>query len=165
MRRLLLAACISSLVSCSSSKEDSFDPWTMEELSAEQGFSIRIPEFEVPSGHEEQSCYFMRVPDINGDGTDFWVDKVNLAMNPGSHHMNVFRVRTIVELRPDDGEPMMLGAYPATLIKGHDDYKNSPCWGSANWADWPLVANTQHAAADNPYTEWKLPENVALRFT
>lgn len=138
--------------------------WALDELSAEEGLSLRIPSFEVPAMHEEQTCYFLEVPDLNG-GEDFWVNEVRLAMNPGSHHMNIFRVRTIKELRPEDGDPVKLGPYDATVVHGHDDYQHSPCWGSSNWSDWPLVANTQHADAHDPYTDWKLPEGVAMRFT
>jgi hypothetical protein len=137
--------------------------WSLETLSAEEGLSIRIPDFEVPAMREEQTCYFLAVPDLN-DGQDFWVDHVRLAMNPGSHHMNIFRVRTIVDLRPEDGERTQLGPYEATVLRGHDEYQTHPCWGSANWADWPLVANTQHADPSDPYTDWQLPDGVAMRF-
>ncbi|HKU43239.1 MAG TPA: hypothetical protein VJR89_33995 [Polyangiales bacterium] len=138
--------------------------WILSELSADEGVSFRIPTFEVDAMSEEQTCYFLQVPDVN-DGKDFWVDEVRLAMNPGSHHMNIFRVRTIKELRPEDGEPMKIGPYDATVIRGHGEYQTHPCWNSANWSDWPLVANTQHANPKNPYTSWKLPEKVAMRFT
>lgn len=155
---LLSSACSSDSGATAATAGSNQSEWHLEELTAEQGISIRIPSFEVPSGHEEQSCYFMRVPDL-GVG-DIWVNQVQLAMNKGSHHMNVFRVRTISELDPAAGEPIQLGPYEATLVRGHDDYAHSPCWGSANWADWPLVANTE---VPNP-PEWQLPEGVAMRF-
>jgi hypothetical protein len=138
--------------------------WTLDDLSAADGFQIRIPTFDVPAGHEEQSCYFMRVPDLAG-GADFWVHRVLMATSQGSHHLNVFRVRTIVGLDPTAGTPIKLGPYDATVIYGHDDYQNSPCWESANWADWPLVANTESPLGAGPYTDWTLPDQVALRFT
>lgn len=134
--------------------------WSLEDVSDDQGFAIRIPTFEVPPGREDQTCYFVTVPDID-DGRDIWVDRLRLAMNRGSHHMNVFRVRTIVELDPAAGEPLQLGAHDATVVRGGDDYAYNPCWGSANWADWPLVANTE---IPNP-PDWALPEGVAIRFT
>jgi hypothetical protein len=49
--------------------------------------------------HESQNCYFVRVPDLaNGQG--FWVDRVLTAINPSGHHVNVFRVKTIISLDP-----------------------------------------------------------------
>lgn len=139
-----------------------FDPWTLEQLTPEQGFSLRVPPFEVPPGRESQNCYFVRVPDLD-HGNDVLVDEVKTAINPGSHHMNVFRVKTLFDLKPEDGRPIMLGDYEATVIEGSDAYQTNPCWNSANWADWPLVANSQHAAVDDPYTDWKLPTDVVIR--
>jgi hypothetical protein len=156
---LAISACSSESAAPTGSLSSTQPEWQLDSLTAEEGISIRIPSFEVAPGHEEQSCYFLRVPEL-GVG-DIWVNRVQLAMNKGSHHMNIFRVRTIVELDPNLGEPIQLGPYPATLIRGHDDYAHSPCWGSANWADWPLVANTE---IPNP-PDWQLPEGVAMRFT
>lgn len=138
--------------------------WTLDDLDGAAGFQLKLPPFPVPYGHEEQSCYFVRVPDLGG-GQDFWVDRVRMATSVGSHHLNVFRVRSIVGLDPAAGEPVKIGPYDATVIYGHDDYKASPCWASANWADWPLVANTQSPINQGPYTDWKLPDQVAIRFT
>jgi hypothetical protein len=149
---------------CSGSPSPPPEPWVLDDLTAVQGFQLRLPPFDVPDGREEQSCYFVRVPDLAG-GEDFWVERVRMATSQGSHHLNVFRVRTIVGLDPAAGAPIDLGPYPATVIYGHDDYKNSPCWQSANWADWPLVANTQSPVKEGPYTDWALPEGVAIRFT
>ena len=156
---LLAFGCGSDSNSPSQKRTDDTD-WELPELSAEEGFSLRVPTFEVPAGHEEQSCFFLPVPDLN-DGEDFWVNRVSMAMNEGSHHMNIFRVRTLIGLRPEDGEPVKMGPYDATVIRGHDDYGNSPCWQSANWGDWPLVANTE---VPRP-PDWNLPDGVAMRFT
>jgi hypothetical protein len=142
-----------------------FTPWDLEDLHGGDGFSLRVPQFEVPAGHESQNCYFVKVPDINGNGQDVWIDRVLTAINPGSHHVNVFRVKTIVGLDPAAGSPAMLGEYPATVVVGADDYQHSPCWASANWADWPLIANSQQANVGELKTDWKLPENVAIRIT
>jgi hypothetical protein len=138
--------------------------WELEELDAARGFSLRVPPFEVPSGRESQNCYFVRVPDLAA-GADLWIDRVVTAINPGSHHMNVFRVKTIVNLDPAAGEPTTLGAYEATAHYGSDEFSTHPCWDSANWADWPLIANSQHAEVDQPITDWQLPETAAIRLT
>jgi hypothetical protein len=158
-----------ALAACGSSSTGTTEPtpaptWQLEELAANQGVSIRVPSFEVPAGHEEQSCYFMSFPDING-GQDVFVNRIRLAMNVGSHHMNIFRVKTLIDLRPENGEPIKLGPYDATVVRGHDDYHNNPCWGSANWADWPLVANTEVGHEDRDALDWRLPDGVATRFS
>jgi hypothetical protein len=123
-----------------------------------------VPPFSVPAGRESQNCYFVQVPDIDS-GKDLWMTEVKLGINPGSHHVNVFRVNTIVGLDPAAGDPIMMGEYPATEIQGSDDYATSPCWDSANWADWPLVANSQASDAADPVIDWTLPEHVAIRLT
>jgi hypothetical protein len=155
---LLAAACGDNLRPA----PDNSDGWTLADLDDSEGFSLRVGPFEVPPNHEVQNCYFVRVPDIN-NGQPVWIDRVLIAMNVGSHHMNVFKVNTILGLDPRLGTPTWLGDYPASVIEGADDYQHSPCWNSANWADWPLVANSQTALADNPYTDWKLPQNVAIQ--
>src|SRR5262245_48967098 len=145
------------VVACSSA-----DTWELEELDDAHGFSLRVPEFEVPAGRESQNCYFVHVPDLDG-GNDLWIDRVVTAINPGSHHMNVFRVKTIAGLDPASGAPTMLGKYPATVIEGSDDYEHSPCWNSANWGDWPLVANSQQSDPEHMITDWQLPGTTAIR--
>jgi hypothetical protein len=150
------------IVGACAAPDDGYEPWSLEDLGADQGFSLRVPEFEVAPGHESQNCYFVKVPDLGG-GDDVLIDEIKTAINPGSHHMNVFRVKTIAGLGPEDGRPVRMGDYDATVVEGSDDYKTSPCWNSANWADWPLVANSQHAAPDDPYTDWKLPTDVVIR--
>lgn len=138
-----------------------YQPWILDELSPEEGVWVRTPEFEVPAGAEIQDCYFFEVPDLAG-GADLMIDRVALALNTGSHHMNVFRVRTLKGLVPADGEPVDLGGVDGTVIRGAD---NRACWQSANWADWPLVSNSQQSAADQQIVDWKLPADVATRLT
>lgn len=162
--RAVVAGLMLSACSGSDADKTPAPPWTLEDLPAAQGFQLKLPGFPVPSGHEEQSCYFVKVPDLNA-GQDFWVDRVLMATSEGSHHLNIFRVRTIINLVPDAGEPVALGPYQATVVYGHDDYRNNPCWGSANWADWPLVGNTESPVGKGPYTDWTLPSPVAIRFT
>ncbi len=123
------------------------DP-VLPDLAPPMGFSFRSPAFDVAAGTEEQDCYFIAVPDVNGDGSPVYVDRITAAVNPGSHHMNVFRVKTIVNLMGMPG----------------DVVKNGECFKSANWADWPLVTNTQNSSAADPITDWQLPANVAHFF-
>jgi hypothetical protein len=111
-----------------------------------QGFHFETEETAIPFGVEEQDCYFFQVPD---NGEDVFVDKVEVAMNEGSHHMNIFRVRTIAGLDPANGE----------LQTAQDG--TGECFNSANWADWPLVINTQD---DQDKVEWQLPDNVVHHF-
>jgi len=109
-----------------------------------EGFQLATDAFAVPLGQEVQRCYFFRVP---GSGTDpLWVSHIVAAVNAGSHHMNVFRVRSIVALDGEDG----------TVVDGGE------CWKSGNWADWPLVMNSQEGGQ---IVDWTLPDGVAHRFT
>jgi hypothetical protein len=155
VKLLVGLAALSLVSSCSSGP--SFQAWTLEELTADKGFTLRTPEYDIPPGTEKQHCYFVRVPDIN-QGGDVWIDKTVTAINPGSHHMNVFRVKTIGALDPAAGEPFQEGNVTGTVVK------NGECFKSANWADWPLVMNSQSSSPTDPYTTWKLPDNVAHRF-
>src|SRR5262245_11740369 len=152
-----LGSVVALLGSCMS-RDPVFAGWTLASLSPADGFSLRTPTFDVPQGTEQQHCYFVRVPDVS-TGADTWVGKVEIAVNPGSHHMNVFRVRTIVHLDPAAGEPFAEGDTTGTVVK------NGECFKSPNWADWPLVINSQNSLASNPYTTWQLPDGVAHRFT
>ncbi|MEO8702914.1 MAG: hypothetical protein ABI867_22910 [Kofleriaceae bacterium] len=158
-----LALALSLAVACGDNVVlDEFQPWELEDLHGADGFSLRVPEFEVLPGRESQNCYFVKVPDL-GNNEDIWVDRFVSAINPGSHHMNVFRVKTIIQLDPANGVPISLGDYEGTLIEGSDDYATNPCWGSSNWADWPLIANSQKANIDDFKTDWQLPTGVAAR--
>lgn len=145
---LALAAC--------GDNQSPYEPWLLDTLTPAQGLWIRTPEFEVAAGEELQDCYFFQVP-AQPDGV-LWVDRLQLALNPGSHHMNVFRVKTLQQLRPEDGAPVDLGAVQGTVIKAGE------CWRSSNWADWPLVANSQQSSIDQQVLEWPLPAGVATRF-
>jgi hypothetical protein len=160
----VLGLMLVGLWGCDKTEEpQTFEPWTMEDLAAAQGLSVRIPEFEIPAGAEIQDCYFMKMPDLAG-GQDYWIDHIKTAINPGSHHLNVFRVNTIKNLVPESGEPVQIeGMGDVTVVRGRE--LSSECWKSGNWSDWPLVVNSQRSSAEDPYYDWKLPENVAQRFS
>jgi hypothetical protein len=118
-----------------------------------QGVQMRTDAFSVPAGTEVQRCYFFKVGDLAAaagfDPTQpLNVHRVEVAQKVGSHHMNLFRVRTIVGL-----DPAMGAVQVGTNGKG-------PCFVSANWADWPLVANMQQSGTD----DWSYPDGVANVF-
>lgn len=168
MRRLTFAIALPCLAACSDASDagDTFEAWTLDELSPSAGFSIRTPTFEVEQGTEVQDCYFLEVPDLDG-GRPIWIDRSLTAINPGSHHMNLFRVRTIVALDPADGRPVELGTagmpIAGTVVEGRNAASDE-CFKSGNWANWPLVANTQNSDLHDPYTDWRLPDGVAQQF-
>ena len=127
----------------------------MEELSAEQGLSLHIPRFPVPSGEEVQDCYFIEIPRV-GDAEILWVGRALIGMNPGSHHFNMYRVTTTTELSPEQGEDIDMGGMPAKLVRG------GPCRDSSQFNEWPLIVNSQESDEENPYYDWKLPDGVAF---
>jgi hypothetical protein len=107
----------------------------------------------VASGVEEQDCYFFKISDLATSGGLDPTQPVNLhrvqvAQRVGSHHMNIFRVRTIVGLGPDGG----------LVQKGQNGM--GQCFVSSNWADWPLVANSQEQGD----IDWTYPDGVANVF-
>lgn len=101
-----------------------------------------MPPFEVPAGIETQRCYFFAAPGAAGD--EVWVNRYQISQPTGSHHMNLFRVKTIQNLGGNPGD---------VVIDGE-------CFVSSNWSDWPLVVNSQQAAN----TSWTLPDGVGARF-
>ena len=105
------------------------------------GWQWETGAFGVAPGEELQDCYFFQVP---GD-QPVMVNRITLGQNQGTHHMNVFRVKTIQKLSGKHGD----------VVKGGE------CWNSGNWADWPLVTNSQ---SDGNVEDWYLPERVALKF-
>ncbi len=127
----------------------------IETLTAERGVTFHIPSFDVPPGAEQQDCYFVQFPDLNGDGSDVWVDHFKIGVRTGSHHFNVFRVGTILNL---DGEAPASGV-PGGLVR------NGECFKSGNWADWPLVVNSQESSVESPVVDWQLPDGVAQKFS
>ncbi|MEO8841299.1 MAG: hypothetical protein ABI591_03825 [Kofleriaceae bacterium] len=157
MSRLLLVA---FLVTSCGDNLNPIEPWILEEVPPADGFWIRTPEFPVASGEELQDCYFFKVPDLD-HGNDLSIDRTTLALNPGSHHMTVFRVKTIVGLDPATATPADMGSVQGSVIHGAD---NIQCWKSANWADWPLVANSQQSALDQQTLDWPLPDGVVAKF-
>jgi hypothetical protein len=110
---------------------------------------MKTEAFSVPPGTEAQSCYFFKVSDLaSAAGLDptqsINVHRVQIVQRVGSHHMNLFRVRTIKGLDPAGG-----------VQRGVNGM--GQCFVSSNWSDWPLVANDQGAGAE----DWSYPDGVA----
>ena len=114
-----------------------------------QGLQIATGLFAVPPGTEEQDCYFYKVSDLAAQAGlpagPVNVHQVQIAQRAGSHHMNLFRVRTIHDLGPDGG----------AVQKGANGM--GECFKSSNWADWPLLANSQAGGK----VDWTFPDGVA----
>src|SRR4051812_33334057 len=129
------------------------DPAHLDAPPSGQGFQFGTPEFTVPSGTEEQDCYFFKISDLATAGGLDPTQPVNLhhvqvAQRDGSHHMNIFRVKTIVNLDPKNG----------AVQKAQNGM--GECFKSPNWADWPLVANSQQ----DGNVDWTYPDGVANVF-
>jgi hypothetical protein len=110
---------------------------------------LRTGAFAVDPGTEVQSCYFFKVSELaSAAGFDptqpVDVHRVQIVQKSGSHHMNLFRVRTIKGLDPANG----------TVQTGKNG--QGPCFVSTNWADWPLIANDQGPGA----LDWSYPDGV-----
>jgi hypothetical protein len=150
----LVALVLPALVLCCSSPSSPpgapTDPSELSAPAAGQGFQFGTPVFTIPAGVEEQDCYFFKVSDLAQSGgldptQPVELHRVQVVQKPGSHHMNIFRVRTIVGLDPANG-----------LVQKAQNGVGA-CFVSSNWSDWPLVANTQI----NGNLDWTYPDGVA----
>ena len=129
------------------------DPSVLAPPAKGEGFQIATDDITVAPGTEEQDCYFFKVKDVaaaNGLPADKPVNlhHIQAAQRAGSHHMNIFRVKTIVKLDPAAG----------AVQKGTNGV--GECFKSPNWADWPLVANSQRDGS----IDWVYPDGVANTF-
>jgi len=114
-----------------------------------QGVQITSPAIAIPAGTEIQNCYFFKVSDLlSKAGLDptstLNLHHIQVSQKIGSHHMNLFRVRTVVGLDPTQG--------PSLGTNGAGQ-----CFKSSNWADWPLLANMQQGGE----LDWTFPDGVA----
>lgn len=162
MNRLVLSVLVAlplslgSIVACSP-KDDTqvppapiTDPAQLGAPLQGQGFQMRTELFSVAPGEEVQDCYFFKVRDMakaNGlpENDPVNLHRVHIVQKAGSHHMNIFRVRTPVNLKPEGG----------AIQRGKNGV--GECFKSTNWADWPLVANTQQSGE----LDWTFPDGVA----
>jgi len=128
------------------------DPADLKPPPPGQGVYMTTGPFAVPAGEEVQNCYFFQVSALESaaglsPAQPIDVHRVQIVQKAGTHHMNLFRVRTIVNLGPAGG-----AVQTATNGTGQ-------CFNSANWADWPLVANMQQGGAQ--VQDWSYPDGVA----
>ena len=160
MNRLLSALAVFpvallTLVGCPGEPDAPVPPTTetLQAPAAGQGFQFRTPLFQVNAGEEVQDCYFFKVRDLAKQGglpenEPVNLHRIQMVQRAGSHHMNLFRVRTIAGLDPNAG----------SVSRGLNG--QGECFKSPNWADWPLVANTQQDGE----VDWTFPEGVANVF-
>ena len=129
------------------------DPSQLQPPAQGQGFQFRTELFSVGPGEEIQDCYFYKVSELAKAGglpenEPVNLHRVQIVQRDGSHHMNIFRVRTIGGLDPN----------VARIHRGKNG--QGECFKSPNWSDWPLVANTQ---VDGQF-DWTFPDGVANVF-
>jgi hypothetical protein len=149
-----------ALVWCSSSSPPKpttlpSDPELLVAPPTGQGFQFRTNAVTVPAGTEEQDCYFFKVSDLAAAGgipSDQPVElhHIQVVQKEGSHHMNIFRVRTIVGLDPANGAVQ-------TATNSGTGTPQGACFKSSNWADWPLLANMQQEGG----LDWTYPDGVS----
>jgi hypothetical protein len=154
---LALPLLLATLVGCPGESDDNEgpvanDPSQLKAPATGQGFQFRTPLFQVGPGEEVQDCYFFRVRDLAKSGglpenEPVNLHRVQLVQRHGSHHMNLFRVKTVKGLNPEGG-----------ISRGLNG--QGECFKSPNWSDWPLVANTQVGGA----LDWTFPDGVANVF-
>src|SRR5262245_6661822 len=77
------------------------DPAHLEPPPAGQGFQITTDETIVDAGNEVQDCYFYKISDLLAEAgmpadEVFNLHRVQIGQRPGSHHMNVFKIKTVV---------------------------------------------------------------------
>lgn len=129
------------------------DPGQLKAPLKGEGFQFRTELFSVAPGEEVQDCYFFKVSELAKAGglpenEPVNLHRVQMVQKDGSHHMNIFRVRTVKGLGPDGG----------AIQRGKNG--QGECFKSPNWSDWPLVANTQQDGR----VDWTFPDGVANVF-
>jgi hypothetical protein len=161
MNRLLAAALaalpmIAVLTGCPAEFEGEqpvTDPSQLKAPLKGEGFQFKTELFSVAPGEEIQDCYFYKVSELAKAGglpenEPVNLHRVQMVQKDGSHHMNIFRVRTVKALGPDGG----------AIQRGKNG--QGECFKSPNWSDWPLVANTQQ----DGHVDWTFPDGVANVF-
>lgn len=103
----------------------------------DKGFQLSVGPFQVLPASEVQDCYYFAVPIT----APMDVHRIEVALNPGSHHMNLFK---------------FVGAN-----SGHTDGEiQRGCWDAVAFESWDLVYNSQNTGT----TDWTLPAGVSHHF-
>ena len=99
-----------------------------------RGVQIKVTSPPVPAGKEETGCHFLKLP----SDVDFDVNRIQVAVTGGSHHIHLYR------------------AYDKTLdLPDHYEV----CNAAVDFDKWELVVPVQLRHVD-----WELPAGVAFRF-
>ena len=100
----------------------------------ERGIQIAVTAPAIPIGTEETACHYLKLP----SDVDFDVDRIQIAVSGGSHHIHLYRPFDPSYQVPDGFEV---------------------CNAAVDFNVWELVAATQL-----PRSDWELPEGVAYHF-
>jgi hypothetical protein len=130
------------------------DPTKLPPPPAGEGFQLATDDTRVEAGTEIQDCYFYRVRDLAKTGgldpaRPVNLHRIQIGQRQGTHHFNIFRVRTVTGLDPERG----------AVQRGKNG--EGECFKSPNWADWPLIANSQNDGAE--IDDWTFPDGVVNR--
>ena len=99
-----------------------------------RGVQLRVTSPPVPLGKEETGCHFLKLP----SDVDFDVNRIQVAVTGGSHHIHLYR------------------AYDRTLdVPDHYEVCNM----AVDFDKWELVVPVQLRQVD-----WELPPGVAFHF-
>jgi hypothetical protein len=88
-----------------------------------RGWQLGTPKFSLEPGQELQQCFFFEVP----YDEPVFVKHIEIAQNAGTHHMNIFRQRTVGARRPTG------------MVDG-------PCWKPTNWSIGPSSSIAKRGA-------------------
>jgi hypothetical protein len=99
-----------------------------------RGVQIRVTAAAIPLGTEETACHYLKMP----SEVDFDVDRIQIAVSGGSHHIHLYRPFDPNYQVPDGVEV---------------------CNRAVDFNVWELAAATQL-----PRSDWELPEGVAYHF-
>jgi hypothetical protein len=99
------------------------------------GVQLRVGPVAVPRGDEVTECSYFKLPSRK----DLAVDRVQIKVKGGSHHVHLYRTQDPTRDVPD----------------GHET-----CNFALDFGQWQLVL-----ASQGLYLDWKLPKGVAFHFT
>jgi hypothetical protein len=99
-----------------------------------RGIQLQVTSRPIPQGTEETLCHYLKLP----SDVDFDVNRIQIAVTGGSHHIHLYRPY-------DPG---------LDLPDGFQE-----CNFAVDFDDWALVVATQLRR-----TDWELPEGVAFHF-